>query len=63
MAMANESQTPPALYWEKVERARRMSPEERMLEGVRMFDRAPAVAEDRRFQFDGRMTGDYTFGK
>lgn len=27
------------LYWEKVERARRMSPEERMLEGVRMFDR------------------------
>jgi hypothetical protein len=28
-----------ALYWEKVERARRMKPEERMLEGVRMFDR------------------------
>ena len=27
------------LYWEKVERARRMKPEERMLEGVRMFDR------------------------
>jgi hypothetical protein len=28
-----------ALYWEKVERARRTPPEERMLEGVRMFDR------------------------
>jgi len=29
----------PAEYWEKVNRARQMSPEERMLEGVRMFDR------------------------
>ena len=28
-----------ALYWEKVERARRMKPEERMIEGIRMFDR------------------------
>ena len=27
------------LYWEKVERAQRMKPEERMAEGVRMFDR------------------------
>ena len=27
------------LYWEKVERARAMKPEERMVEGVRMFDR------------------------
>jgi hypothetical protein len=28
-----------ALYWEKVERTRRMKPEERMIEGIRMFDR------------------------
>ena len=28
-----------ALYWEKIERARKMTGEERMLEGVRMFDR------------------------
>ena len=27
------------LYWEKVERARAMKPEERMAEGARMFDR------------------------
>lgn len=27
------------LYWEKVERARAMKPEDRMIEGVRMFDR------------------------
>ena len=28
-----------ALFWEKVERARQMTSEERMIEGVRMFDR------------------------
>jgi hypothetical protein len=28
-----------ALYWQKVEQARRVPPEERMLEGIRMFDR------------------------
>ena len=27
------------LCWEKVERARRMKPEDRMIEGIRMFDR------------------------
>ena len=27
-----------ALYWELVERARQMTPEERMLEGFRLFD-------------------------
>ena len=27
-----------ALYWEKVERARRIKPEDRMMEGIRMFD-------------------------
>jgi hypothetical protein len=40
MAMPNEFQSPAAaLYWKKVEQARRTSPEERMLEGIRMFDR------------------------
>ena len=28
-----------ARYWEKIERARKMSGEERMVEGVRMFER------------------------
>ena len=27
-----------ALYWERVARARRMTPEERMMEGVRLFE-------------------------
>lgn len=39
MNMNNDSKSTAALYWEKVERARKLSPEERMLEGVRMFDR------------------------
>lgn len=38
--MNNEFQPPAdALYWEKVTQARRMKPEERMIEGIRMFDR------------------------
>lgn len=38
--MSNESQPlADALYRERVLRARQMTPEERMLEGLRMFDR------------------------
>lgn len=41
LLMMNASSTPTAdaLYWERVERARKMTGEERMLEGIRMFDR------------------------
>jgi hypothetical protein len=40
---ANELATADALYVERVKRARPMTGEERMLEGVRMFDRECAA--------------------
>ncbi len=32
-----------ALYWERVERARRMSPGEKLLDGARLFDWACSI--------------------
>jgi hypothetical protein len=35
-----------ALYWERVEKARRMSPQQRVVAGLEMFDLASSIMAD-----------------
>ena len=35
-----------AIYWERVERARRMSPEDKLFGGARLFDRSCRIMAD-----------------